>query len=326
MRSEAPSERWGVVRESQVTPHLPRRAMGATKTLAAVLLALLAASSVAEGRASVRGNARLAAGISPSTFWADAALIAQKTKQPNLSRDQLSSMMQFLIDFAGTDTVIDAVVNWFTSLGTNWSTANLPQGMTAAVWKRRPVPTLIAQGNGVVHWIYYGPPKKGSKSASTPVVFNSYKIGHQKTGSHQFCQSFAQIYLICDRQTDLPTNGPAAAWAKANCERLQVAQKGDPEYWDRLGHNIRIVTGYWRMILGTVQKSGAANGLATWFADRFRSVNHDFVVHNQQNSRASSQYALMWPGTSMSDTQVFASVAEKLNIIDHFATQIAEKV
>ena len=196
------------------------------------------------------------------------------------------------------------------------------------------MPTLIAQGNGVVHWIYYGPPK-GGKSASTPVVYNSYTFGHQKSGSHQFCQSFAQIYLFCDRLKDLPAGGPAAAWAKANCARkgskgeLKVAQKG-PHYWDDLGHNIRIVTGFWRMILGTVQTSGAANGLATWFADRFRSVNHDFVVHNQQNRRQSSQTALMWPpmppGASMSDTKVFESVFEKLNIIDHFATQIAKKV
>ena len=49
------------------------------------------------------------------------------------------------------------------------------------------------------------------------------------------------IYLICDRQSDLPAGGPASLWAKQYCNSLQAgpntARNGD---WAKLGHNIKV--------------------------------------------------------------------------------------
>ena len=42
-------------------------------------------------------------------------------------------------------------------------------------------------GTAVGHWVYCT--AKGKE-------WNSYEKGHQKSGSHQFCQSFAQIYML----------------------------------------------------------------------------------------------------------------------------------
>jgi len=44
-------------------------------------------------------------------------------------------------------------------------------------------------GTAVGHWVYCT--AKGKE-------WNSYEKGHQKSGSHQFCQSFAQIYMLAD--------------------------------------------------------------------------------------------------------------------------------
>lgn len=264
-------------------------------------------------------------------FWDLATAVAAQNPKPDLSRPELSNMVQFLIDFAGTDTVIEAVIDWFTTLGQNWA---MGSHMDEAVWVQSPVPTLIAQGSGAVHWIYYAPDvnkktgvvKTKNGKPSDPIVYNSYEIGHQKKGSHQFCQSFAMIYLMCDRLSNL--NGISKPWADQNCNNLQVAQNSnsEEEYWAKLGHNIKIVTSFWRMVLGTVTTAGGPD-LAKWFADRFRTIAQEYVEHNQKNRRASAQVALMWPaGMVLDDAQVFANIATKLNIIDHFAEQIAKLV
>ena len=141
-----------------------------------------------------------------------------KKKLPQLSRNNLSGLIQWLIDFAGTDNVLEAVIHYLDIKGTRFiETSDKNLGVRNTM-----VFSHTAGDGSMGHWIYFD--RQGKER-------NSYKLGHQKDGSNQCCQSFALLYLIQDHCSNNPY---CRQWAK---------------YADRLtsdkGENICVVVDFW---------------------------------------------------------------------------------
>lgn len=107
------------------------------------------------------------------------------------NRGDLSAEIQWLLQLAGTADFIEAIFDYLRDpeskkkLHVNREAKTLRDGEG----KNR----LLFFGGDAGHWVYC--PATNDKSV---VQWNSYELGHQKSGSHQFCQSFAQIYMLAD--------------------------------------------------------------------------------------------------------------------------------
>jgi hypothetical protein len=124
-------------------------------------------------------------------------LRTRETKKPpsppkQLNRDELSGKIQWLIDFAGSEDIMKHIMTKLTTFKkTNPDklerlliTGKMDEN---AGYKNKII--FNTYGNGVGHWIYF---------SRTGEEFNSYKLGHQKPLTNQFCQSFAIMYLLKD--------------------------------------------------------------------------------------------------------------------------------
>jgi len=295
------------------------------------------------GRSSVK--------YTPDEFWPLAMVAFNQNPRPKLGRGELSDLVRWLMAFAGTDTVQDAVVSYFTTLGapyrqvgkmrtrTQWQVLHTSARPPITGTETNRIPTLAAHGGGAVHWVYYKPYQSGANAArkcsdarspSAPcVTYNSYRLGHQKAGSHQFCQSFALIYMICDNRQSW-SELSMQEWAGHYCGLLGAWE--GPVTWVSLGHYIQLVTSFWKMVLKWVNDAAGSEidpkaEIRWWFAERFRAINQEAVAHNSQWTRSTSQHATMWPSNEQpNDVQVFQKVDMMMKIIDHYADQIAESV
>ena len=109
----------------------------------------------------------------------------KKYKNNIYSRSELSGMIQWLIDLAGTDCIIEQIINKFT----NCKTIKIINVVKLPNKPRANTIYYISADNNVGHWVYY---------SSDRIEYNSYKLGHQNPGTNQFCQSFAIMYMLFD--------------------------------------------------------------------------------------------------------------------------------
>lgn len=109
-----------------------------------------------------------------------------------MSKGTLGAEVQWLLQLAGTREVIEAIFDYLsdprrkTDLLVNTEAKKMTDGEGH---NRLLFFGSQIDGTAVGHWVYCT--AKGEE-------WNSYEMGHQKSGSHQFCQSFAQIYMLAD--------------------------------------------------------------------------------------------------------------------------------
>eukprot|EP00913_Durusdinium_trenchii_P000432 g395.t1 len=143
-----------------------------------------------------------------------------------LTSGELGAELQWLLEFAGTDLVIEAILHH-----------------------------LAGQEMG--HWVY---------CEKDDGEWNSYKLMHQKPGTHQFCQSFAQIYMLAN---------------------IIPSKDEGPENY---GSNVAVVARYWSSVL---RELGKSKELEKWLLKELRSINESLREHNKGCRRKTQEYNLI---------------------------------
>jgi hypothetical protein len=228
-----------------------------------------------------------------------------RTKKPTvvetpvqLTRDELSGKIQWLIDFAGTDNVMEAVIEYFVKSGCKNVKRETVNGELKANYQNKII--LNTRTGDVGHWIYF---------SKTGQEFNSYKLGHQKPATNQFCQSFATLYLL------------------KNCGIASV-----PDFYGRLqsvdsntrltdrhvkwGHNVEVIIDMWKWIFGQWSSINA------WLIGELKKINDDYKAINAKTRVHNKKMTLI---DDDSNNITMALVTSKLNDIVAHKVLIAEK-
>jgi hypothetical protein len=169
-----------------------------------------------------------------------------------LSRAELSSKIQWLIDIAGSRNIIEAVCHYFTKCRKH-KIQFMKCNSINKKYKNKLV--FYTQDTEIGHWIYFD--RNGNE-------FNSYKLQHQLDGTHQFCQTFALIYLLND-------HGIKSVPKFAN--RLQ------PNCWN---NNLCVAIDCWRWIFNTMFDNIL---IADWLNNVFVELNASYEIYNTECSR-----------------------------------------
>jgi hypothetical protein len=205
------------------------------------------------------------------------------------SRSELSSMIQWLIDLAGTDCIIQEIINKFTTC------KNIKINNNLSKLPLKPSPKTIyylSSDSNVGHWVYVSSNKK---------EYNSYKLDHQNPGSNQFCQSFAIMYMLFDVANDS---------IKTNIDLHNLFQQ-KLEWSDYI---IKIVN-MWEYFLN--------NGLKDIMISESVRINTEYKEYNLKNKRLTAQY-LTFEQDSNSETELNENwIRYKLQKIKENAEQIA---
>ena len=216
------------------------------------------------------------------------------------SRSELSRMIQWLIDLAGTDCIIQEIINKFTTcknIKIN-NISKLPSKPSA-----KTIYYLSSDGSSEQscntsnlftcgHWVYVSSDKK---------EYNSYKLDHQNPGSNQFCQSFAIMYMLFD---------VANHSIKTNIDLHNLFQE-KLEWSDYI---IKIVN-MWEYFLN--------NGLKDIMISESLRINTEYKEYNLKNKRLTAQY-IIFEQDSNGETELNANwIRYKLQKIKEHAEQIA---
>lgn len=193
------------------------------------------------------------------------------------------------MDFAGTDVVVESIMSAFGLVELGKDIFRISEKSEK---KRSRKPRLLFSGSDAGHWVYFN--RRGKQ-------FNSYELHHQRSGTHQFCQSFAQIYMLADLNPE---------FGRQFFDELKQNQ---------FGHNIKVVIDYWRTVL---QEMSEDDLFAEWALEEFVSLDRQYIEHNKQNRRQSAKLARI-----AEDDQpiTFALLFSKLDEIEAYVDQIAEK-
>lgn len=228
----------------------------------------------------------------------------QKSKSPpkSLSRDELSGKIQWLIDFAGTEDIMKHIIKKFISFSKSDPnklerieiTGNLDPN---AGYKNKIVFNTF--GKGVGHWIYF---------SRTGEEFNSYKLGHQKPQTNQFCQSFAILYLLKDWGS--PDTPDFFSRLQSSLSAKTVAKKN--EIW---GHNIDIIIDMWKWIFNK-------NSSKSWIIKEMKLINDEYIAFNASTRFKSKHNVLIADDTTNID---FDLIENKLNDIVAHKVDIARE-
>lgn len=225
-----------------------------------------------------------------------------KSSPKSLSRDELSGKIQWLIDFAGTEDIMKHIMKKFTSFSKSDPnklerieiTGNLDPN---AGYKNKIVFNTF--GKGVGHWIYF---------SRTGEEFNSYKLGHQKPQTNQFCQSFATLYLLKD--WGLPDIPDFFSRLQSSLSAKTVAKKN--EIW---GHNIGIIIDMWKWIFNK-------NSNKSWIIKEMKLINDEYIAFNASTRFKSKHNVLIANNTADIDYNLIES---KLNNIVSHRVEIARE-
>ena len=233
-------------------------------------------------------------------------LRTRETKKPvsppkQLNRDELSGKIQWLIDFAGSEDIMKHIMTKLTTFKkTNPDklerlliTGKMDEN---AGYKNKII--FNTYGSGVGHWIYF---------SRTGEEFNSYKLGHQKPLTNQFCQSFAIMYLLKDwALPDMPdfVSRLSALTIKT------IAKKN--EIW---GHNIEVVIDMWRWIFNK-------NSSKTWIIKEMKLINDEYIDFNTKTKAKSKHAVLIADNTADID---FKTIENKLDDIVVHKMEIAKE-
>ena len=220
------------------------------------------------------------------------AVIRIETKK--LNRDALSGKIQWLLDFAGSRDVMDAVMDHLSITGKKLVRTE------KRLLKKSPKNTLLFNTRDDVmgHWMYFD--SKGRE-------WNSYTLDHQRNGSNQFCQSFTLIYMIRDYCAKTKTCYPWSTF-------YQQCVPG------RLGDNIRVVAAFWRKWF---DYCAAIPGMNQWMlSTQFKPINRDYIKENKTLAPR-RHFTLIASDTNKITMKL---IYQKLDDINLYADQIAKVV
>ena len=254
-----------------------------------------------------------------------------KTPPKALSRDELSGKIQWFIDFAGTEDIMNHIIKNLTIFKKSDSTAknSTAKNSTAknSTAKKTTVDNLettvdnleriVVVGNldpdagyknkivfntymnGIGHWIYF---------SRTGEEFNSYKLGHQKPQTNQFCQSFATMYLLKDwGLSDMPD-----FFSRLQSSLGTKTVTAQNEIW---GHNIEVIMDMWKWIFN--HKSDK-----TWIIEEMKLINNEYIEFNGRTRNKKKHYTLIAEKTPDID---YSLIENKLNDIVGHKSEIARE-
>ncbi len=173
------------------------------------------------------------------------SLIKNKDKKKQLDRNEVSKNVQWLISLGGTIEMIEKIADCFCKIKQtvimNYDKSKMLQLKSSMVF--------ISTNNDEGHWVYYN---------NNGILYNSYNLDHQSSGSAQFCQSYAMLYMLGDNNSFMK---------KKFTSKLKSGV-------DNYGNNIRIVIKFWKYIF-------RYNTLLTnWIISEIKSINNFDIVNN----------------------------------------------
>lgn len=230
-----------------------------------------------------------------------------RTKKPTvvetpvqLTKDELSGKIQWLIDFAGTENVMEAVIEYFVNSSCKNVTRETVNGELdpKANYKNKLI--FNTRTGDVGHWIYF---------SKTGEEFNSYKLGHQKPATNQFCQSFATLYMLKNcRIASVPNFYGRLQSVDSN---MRVTQRN--EKW---GQNIEVIIDMWKWIFGQW------SSISTWLLDEIKKINNEYKAINARTRANNKKMTLI---DDDSNNITMALITSKLDDIIAHKVLIAEK-
>jgi len=228
----------------------------------------------------------------------------KKTVSPpkQLNRDELSGKIQWLIDFAGSEDIMKHIISKYTTFKKIERLLIMGKMDENAGYKNKII--FNTYGGGAGHWIYF---------SRTGEEFNSYKLGHQKPLTNQFCQSFAIMYLLQDcGLPDMPdfVSRLQSTLTIPGKKPLPVTQKND--IW---GNNIEVVIDMWRWIFN--KKSSK-----TWIITEMKLINDEYIAFNAKTKVKSKHAVLIADNTADID---FKTIENKLDDIVVHKIEIARE-
>jgi len=204
---------------------------------------------------------------------------------PLLGRSELSAKIQWLIDLGGTVALLESVISDLCG-----QKVGVEEKGRAIPPEKRKNKLIFLQGTGDAgHWVFYDP--KGVK-------MDPYEMQHQRSGSHQFCQTFSLIYACSSCHTD---------YRRDFFNRLK---KGPAHF----GDNIRVAVAFWRHMF-----SGYHNpDLSDWMIDEVKMINDE--LKNAKDARRSDTNAIATDSSTIDLPFLLAKLAD----IESYADQIAK--
>lgn len=137
------------------------------------------------------------------------AVLSGYPQNKRIGKSQLSQYVQWLFELGGTGDVRELIIETFVKDRSLYPSTF--HGSSKVVWWNdvnenpwcyNPSNTFWFTANASDgspgHWVYYD---------TNGTEWNSYNLGHQKMGSHTFCQSFSLMYAIshltCNKVTKM---------------------------------------------------------------------------------------------------------------------------
>ena len=229
-------------------------------------------------------------------------LRTRETKKPvlpplEITRDELSGKIQWLIDFAGSEDLMKHIISKYTTFKKIERLLITGKMDENAGYKNKII--FNTYGGDAGHWIYF---------SRTGEEFNSYKLGHQKPLTNQFCQSFAIMYLLKDWA--LPDMPDFVSRFQSALTIKSIAKKN--EIW---GHNIEVVIDMWRWIFNK-------NSSKAWIIKEMKLINDEYIDFNTKTKAKSKHAVLIADNTADID---FKTIENKLDDIVLHKMEIARE-
>lgn len=177
-----------------------------------------------------------------------------------LSRAELSAKIQWLIDIAGSRNVIEAIIHYFTR---KHGRRQIKFMECNKITPSKNKIVFYTKDGEIGHWLYFD--KKGNE-------WNSYKLQHQRDGSHQFCQTFALIYLLNDH--GIKTVPKFAT-------RLETGA------WN---NNLCVAVDFWRWIFNSMFENTV---IKLWLENVFVELNNSYKTYNDTCLRITEHMQLL---------------------------------
>lgn len=163
-----------------------------------------------------------------------------------LGISELSRKVQWLIDLAGSDNVIEAIIDNFCQ-----NKKNEPKIVYKKKFDEKEKNIIVFRSGldqSIGHWIYFN---------SKGVKMDPYELGHQKNGTNQFCQSFAIIYML----------SYGCNFGKTYFDKLKAGE----QYF---GNNIRVVINFWKFVFHYYPP------LTDWLIEEVRAINNENLIND----------------------------------------------
>jgi hypothetical protein len=201
-----------------------------------------------------------------------------------------SNAIHYLVDFAGTDTVIDAIISNNDPNKDIGEETKLILG--SDIHNINPIQNILHSKNAgteATHWVYYD--KKG-------VQHNSYLKKHQPLGSNGFCQSFAILYML-----------KHTSHSKEFRKMVKQLKPNDFE------NNNLIVIQFWKYIL---KEWFHYEDMMDWCIDIWKQINDEKIKDFSKTTRVSK----IGPMKPLLDDSSKIDKTFILNLMDYLETNI----